>query len=65
MSSVSMTLPRPIINIGELLKIIGLPTERERTAKLVDRAGDLVRQVVSVIDNLVTRSIEQRRLRNL
>jgi hypothetical protein len=60
MSSVSMTLPRPIINIGELLKIVGLPTERERTAKLVDRAGDLVRQVVSVIDDLVTRSIEQR-----
>jgi hypothetical protein len=56
----SLAMPRPRINVGELLKMVGLPTERERTTKFVDRAGDLIREVVSVIDDLVTRSVEQR-----
>lgn len=60
MGTVAITPPRPRVNIGELFKVVGLPTERERTTKLVDRAGDLVREVVSVIDDLVTTSIEQR-----
>jgi hypothetical protein len=56
----SVPLPRPKVNLGELLKIIGLPTERERATRSVERSGDLIREVVSVIDDLVTTSIEQR-----
>jgi hypothetical protein len=60
MSSVATALPTPKINIGQLLKVVGLPTERERTSTIVGQANDLVREVVSVIDGLIVTSIDQR-----
>ncbi len=60
MSSVEVALPTPRINIGQLLKVVGLPTERERTTTIVGQANDLVREVVLVIDGLVMASIDQR-----
>ncbi|HUI82358.1 MAG TPA: hypothetical protein VLY24_30755 [Bryobacteraceae bacterium] len=58
MASASIALPK--VNRAELLKIIGLPSEREQAARIADGAGELVRTVVSVIDNLVTACIERR-----
>jgi hypothetical protein len=57
-ASASVALPK--MNWAELLKIIGLPSEKEQASKIVDGAGELVRTVVSVIDNLVTGCIEKR-----
>jgi hypothetical protein len=57
-ASVSMAVPKT--NWAELLKIIGLPTEKKQASKIVDDAGELVRSVVSVIDNLVAACIEKR-----
>jgi len=48
------------VNRAELLKIIGLPSEKEQAAKIVDGAGELIRTVVSVIDNLITTCIQKR-----
>jgi hypothetical protein len=50
----------PKVNFAELLQLVGLPSETERAAKIVDGAGKVVRNVVSVIDNLVTTTIERR-----
>lgn len=60
MSSVAMTLPKPKVNVGQLLKVVGLPTERERKAAIVGQASDLLREVVLIIDGLVATSIDQR-----
>jgi hypothetical protein len=60
MSSVTMALPKARTNIGQLLKVVGLPTERERTATIAGQANDLVREVVVVIDGLIVTSIDQR-----
>jgi hypothetical protein len=60
MSSVATALPTPKINIGQLLKVVGLPTERERASTIVGQANDLVREVVAVIDGLIVTSIDQR-----
>lgn len=60
MSSVATALPTTKINIGQLLKVVGLPTERERTSTIVGQANDLVREVVLVIDGLIVTSIDQR-----
>jgi hypothetical protein len=59
MGSVAVSLPKPKINLGDLLKVVGLPTERERETRIPDSAGDLVREVVAVIDGLISTSIEQ------
>ena len=60
MSSVAMTLPRAKISLGQLLKVVGLPTERERTAAIAGQANDLIREVVLVIDGMIITSIDQR-----
>jgi hypothetical protein len=60
MSSIAIALPTPRVNIGQLLKVVGLPTERERTTTIVGQANDLVREVVLVIDGLIMTSIDQR-----
>src|ERR1700721_2831030 len=54
----SVSLPK--VNFAELLKLVGLPSEKERAAKIVDSAGEVVRNVVSVIDDLVSAAIEKR-----
>lgn len=60
MSCAMVAVPKPKINVGQLLKVIGLPTERERAGVLVGQATDLVREVVAVIDGLISTSIDQR-----
>lgn len=45
---------------GRTMAPLGLPTERERTGAIVGQANDLVRQIVAVIDGLVTTSVDQR-----
>jgi hypothetical protein len=52
-------------NIGqnprELLGLVGLPSDAEHTAKqLSGSANDLIRSVVSIIDDLILRAIRQR-----
>jgi hypothetical protein len=59
MGSAAMALPKPNINVGQLLKVVGLPTERERTAKGAVAHGDLVREIVAVIDGLIATCIDQ------
>jgi len=54
----AVTLPK--VNLAELLKLVGLPSEKERAAKIVDGAGEVVRNVVSVIDDLVSACVEKR-----
>lgn len=48
------------VNLAELLKLVGLPSERARAEKIVDGANELVRTVITVIDDLVTTAIEKR-----
>jgi hypothetical protein len=60
MSTASMPVPAPKVNLGQLLKVIGLPTERDRAAATVGEVNHLVREVVLVIDGLVAASIDQR-----
>lgn len=58
-SGVAIALPNP--NFAEVLsKVIGLPSEKEQAAKLVDGARDLIRNVVAVTDNLITTCVEKR-----
>jgi hypothetical protein len=61
MSTASMTVPAPKINLGQLLKVVGLPTERDRAATTAGQINNLFREVVVVIDGLVAASIDQRR----
>ena len=61
MGSVAIPLQRP--NLGELLKLVGLPSktaERAKAAEISDRANELVRTIVMVIDDLVSTSLDQR-----
>jgi len=60
MSTATMTVPAPKINLGQLLKVVGLPTERDRAANAADQVNRLFREVVVVIDGLVAASIDQR-----
>lgn len=46
--------------IGYDPTLVGLPSEKERAAKIVDGAGEVVRNVVSVIDDLVSSAIDKR-----
>jgi hypothetical protein len=60
-ASAAIAIPRP--SLGELLKLVGLPSkasESERSAEMSDRANELVRTVVTVVDDLVSGTIEQR-----
>jgi hypothetical protein len=48
-------------NAGELLKLVGLPSETEHAAKqLSGSANELIRTVVSIIDGLVLCALEKR-----
>jgi hypothetical protein len=60
MSTASMTVPAPKINLGQLLKVVGLPTERDRAATTAGQVNHLFREVVVVIDGFVAASIDQR-----
>jgi len=60
MSTAAITVPAPKINLGQLLKVVGLPTERDRAATTVGQISNLFREVVVVIDGLVAASIDQR-----
>jgi hypothetical protein len=60
MSTASMTVPAPKVNLGQLLKVVGLPTERDRAAKTANQVNHLLREIVVVIDGLVGASIDQR-----
>lgn len=59
MGSAAMALPKPNINVGQLLKVVGLPTERDRAAKGAVAHGELVREIVAVIDGLITTCVDQ------
>jgi hypothetical protein len=60
MSTASMTVPAPKINLGQLLKVVGLPTEKDRAATTEGQVNQLVREVVVIIDGFVAASIDQR-----
>ncbi len=63
MASTAITLPSNMgrRDFGEVLKLVGLPSEAESTKRqLSGVAEELVRSVVSVIDDLVQRLIETR-----
>ena len=60
MSCAAITVPKPVINLGQLLRVIGLPTERDRPSGLVGPANDVIREVVAVVDGLVVTSLDQR-----
>jgi hypothetical protein len=60
MSTASMTVPAPEVNLGQLLRVVGLPTERDRTAAAVGHVNHLLREVVVVIDGLVAACSDQR-----
>jgi hypothetical protein len=63
MATMTATRPAvalPKVNFAELLKLVGLPSEKERAAKIVDGAGEVVRNIVAVIDDLVSAAIEKR-----
>jgi hypothetical protein len=58
----AITLPKNIggINFAELLKLVGLPSERERVAqKLSGSASEVVGTVISIVDDLVIGTIEK------
>lgn len=54
------TAPRP--NLAELLKLVGLPSKahNERVAELADRASELVRNIGSVIDDMILTALDKR-----
>jgi len=61
MGSAAVALPR--VSLADMLKLIGLPSEvseTEHTTEIMGRANDLVRTVVSVVDDLVSIAIEKR-----
>src|SRR5260370_649580 len=62
MGSAVIALPK--INLAELLKLVGLPFGRDRAAdratEIVGRANELVQSVVSVVDDLVSATMEKR-----
>jgi hypothetical protein len=60
MGTGTITLARP--NIGELLKVVVFPkaAQNKRSAEMVDRANDLIRNITSVIDDLISAAIEKR-----
>ena len=58
----TVALPKGIggINFGELLKLVGLPSQRERAEKHLAETAEVVRPIVSIIDGLIMRTIEKR-----
>lgn len=57
------TIALPKVNWAELLKLVGLPSksvQSKRTPEIVDRTNELVRRVVSIVDDLITSVIEKR-----
>ncbi len=61
MLNAAVAIPRP--NPGELLKLVGLPSkagENGLSGETSGRANELVRTVVSVVDDLVASSLEKR-----
>jgi hypothetical protein len=63
MGSVAVALPKGFgkANLGEILKLVGLPSEIEREPKqLSGVAEELLRSVVSIVDGLVRRAMEAR-----
>ena len=63
MGSAAVALPSGVggFNLGDLLKLVGLPSAKERrTENIVGAANELIRTVVTVIDDLVSASIEKR-----
>ena len=55
-----MAFLKPKINVGQLLKVVGLPTELERAEKSAAEHADFLRGVVGVVDGLISTAIEQR-----
>ena len=62
MSSAVISLPEGLgQSPKELLELTGLPSEAERTTKqLSSSANDAIRAVVSIVDNMVLRTMEER-----
>lgn len=60
MNDVVMAFLKPKINVGQLLKVVGLPTERERAEKTAAEHADFLRGVIGVVDGLISTAIEQR-----
>jgi hypothetical protein len=62
MGSSAVIFPKNIgVNPRELLELVGLPSETQRaTRQLSGSANDLVRVVVSVVDEMVLRTMEER-----
>jgi len=60
MNDFVMTMPRPRVNVGQLLKVVGLPTERERAASVAAAHADFLGNIVTVADGLISTVIEQR-----
>jgi hypothetical protein len=55
-----MAFPKPKVNVGQLLKVVGLPTEREQAEKSVAEHADFLRGIVVVVDGLISTAIDQR-----
>jgi hypothetical protein len=55
-----MAFPKPKINVGQLLKVVGLPTERERAEKSAAEQADFLRGIIVVVDGLISAAIDQR-----
>lgn len=64
MNDVVMALPKPKINVGQLLKVVGLPTEMERAEKTAAGHADFLRGIVVVVDGLISTAIDQRTARS-
>lgn len=60
MNDFAMTMPMPRVNVGQLLKVVGLPTERERAATVAAAHADFLGNIVTVADGLISTAIEQR-----
>jgi hypothetical protein len=62
MGSAAVILPRNIgIDPSELLKLVGLPSEREHAPKqLSGSANEMVRAVVSIVDDMIVSTMEKR-----
>jgi hypothetical protein len=55
-----MAFPKPKINIGQLLKVVGLPTEREQAEKSTAEQVDFLRGIIVVVDGLISTAADQR-----
>jgi|ERR1700733_10508857 hypothetical protein len=65
MDTGAISIPKGVLgaNISDLLKLVGMPSERERevsAAKISASANELFRTVLSIIDDLLLGAIEKR-----